>query len=163
MGEWAVVELSNLQLGGLVQVVLRDFRQLLERIFVSCRGEVALPSSLSYSTHNTHTLPFILFFRAADGQGWWGKHKREETQIHTSVCEGKHTHSQKTFPGQSPPSFCLLTHIPAWLCHWNGAGAAAATVHLILMRLWKTESHSFALFFCFSVAPAIFLFFLSFS
>ncbi len=110
-----------------------------------------------------------------DGQGRWGKHKREETRIHTSACEDTHSHTHKclpkTFPGCSPPSLCLLTHIPAWLCHWNSAGAAAATVDLILMGLrachWKTtwicwhaRYHILLLpvFLFLSVFPAVFLF-----
>lgn len=52
----------------------------------------------------------------------WG-----QTLTHTLV---------ETFLGQSPSVLCLLTHIPARLCHWSSAGAAAATVRLILMRLW---------------------------
>lgn len=58
-----------------------------------------------------------------------------KTQAGRDADAHTHTRLQKTFPCRRPPSLCLLTHIPAWLCHWNSAEAGAATVHLILMRL----------------------------
>lgn len=70
------------------------------------RGEV---DSL-FLLNSQHT-PFPLFyFQAADGQGRFGKHKLEETQIHTSGHDVTRKYEQT---GRCPWSFCPLSHILA--------------------------------------------------
>lgn len=99
------------------------------------RGEVDLLSFLFLL--NTQHAPFLFFdfFELLTVEEEGENTCRKRHRYPHLACEGTHKCLQETFPGRSPSSLCLLTHIPAWLCHWKSAKAVAATVHLILMRL----------------------------